>query len=255
MHDLIRHMQQYLPHAERILPQIGGSIFPVWHAGANGVRRLVGTAFFAYLDERLLLITAEHNFSDNPDKTLCITLNGTVRPLNAMNGLVSRQDDLWVAEADADIKAVMAEVTTPELRRRSSDLLRRSLGVVFMGYPESLNKSLDTPHLLGISTMLETRNLDSTNLMPQPIYNTVNSDYLYDSQGQPQMVTPAMYGMSGGPAFGWYASPGSDCHPDIFHYFLQGVSASWSQSRGYVVACSAARIVALVDTDPDRDDG
>lgn len=239
-------IQETFRQAEKIGPDMQDAVVPVWRDSSDGGRTLIGTAFFAKNDGRSFLITALHNFKRKPYVNLKIEFLGTTWALNEMSELISEEDDLWAGEANADLHQQLQTIRVPSLPHADPAHCRMSTGSVLMGYPEDLNLQGSPFRPLAISTVLETRDLTTTSPLPEPVIYHANDDFLTTVEGSVVMERPHIFGMSGGPVFGWFCSkaPGSD---EIkLHHFLQGVIVSWQQRDGYVVACNAACVAALV---------
>ena len=234
--------------AERIAPIIQDAVVPIWCDNHNGGRSLIGTAFFAEKDQRSFLVTALHNFEKNPQVILKIDFLGLIRNLNEMAGRTAPEDDLWVAEADSELHQKLQAIKVPLLNRENPKSCRFGTGTVFIGFPEDLNLQGEPFKSLSISTMFEMRNLNTGIDLPEALVFDVNCDVLSTVEGTPVMHRPDVFGMSGGPAFGWHCPTNPASGEQEFHFFLQGVIVSWQRIDGYIVACNASRIAALAAT-------
>ncbi|BDR09925.1 hypothetical protein CTTA_3695 [Comamonas testosteroni] len=242
-------VQRTLHQVEKIAPDIGDAVVPVWRESNNGELIHIGTAFFAERCKRSFLVTALHNFKNLSGASLKIKFSGKIWTLNEMNKRISTDDDLWVAETCAELHDCLQGIKVPLLLRDNPRDCTFGTGSVLLGYPEELNLQGEPFKPLAISTMLETRDLTTVSKLPEPIVYNVQSDFLSTACGKPVMERPDIFGMSGGPVFSWYCTEGVNGSPYTFHYFLQGVILSWQERNGYVVACNAARIATLLGAD------
>ncbi|BEU20005.1 hypothetical protein [Paraburkholderia sp. 22B1P] len=233
--------------AERIAPAMGDGVVPVWCDNRDGGRTLVGTAFFVERERRSFLVTALHNFTNNAGAILKIEFSGMVWTLSEMSGRTSPADDLWVAEADADLQQRLRAINVPLLKRDEPESCQFGTGTVLMGYPEDLSLPGAPFRPLAISTTLDVRDgLATTSTLPEPIIYNVADDFLSTAEGLTVMHRPDIFGMSGGPAFSWFCTAVPSSNKAAFNFFLQGMIVSWQRRKGYVVACNAARIAALI---------
>lgn len=236
-----------LLQAEKIMPVVKDAIVPVWTECSNGMRRLIGTAFFAERNARSFLVTALHIFTNNPGAVLKIELSGVTWTLNGMFARVSAEDDLWIAEACVDLHNLLRNIRTPLLERDDPEDCRYGAGSVLVGYPVALTSPDEEFQVLPISTHLEIRGLTSETELPEPLFFNVEGDSLYSACGEAVIDLPEMFGMSGGPVFSWNLTPIEGTDSWGLHFFLQGVTIGWARCNGYLVACNAARIVALLE--------
>lgn len=232
--------------AERIAPIVQDAIVPIWCENHNGGRSLVGTGFFVEKYRRSFLVTARHNFTENPGAILKVDFRGLIRNLNQMEGESSTEDDLWVTEVDAELHRNLKEIRVPMLSRDHPEMCRFGTGTVLIGFPEDLNLQGDSFKPLAISTILEMRNLSTKIKLPEALVFNVNSDLLSTVDGKPVMHRPDVFGMSGGPVFSWHCPINPTSGKQDFHFFLQGMIVSWQRVDGYVVACNASQIAGLV---------
>lgn len=240
-------LQRTLRLAERIAPEIGDGVVPVWRDNRDGGRTLIGTAFFVERERRSFLVTALHNFTNNAGAILKIEFSGMVWTLNEMSGRTSLADDLWVAEADADLQQRLPAINVPLLKRDDPRSCQFGTGTVLMGYPEDLSLPGAPFKPLAISTTLDFRDdLITPSTLPEPIIYNVADDFLSTAEGLNVMHRPDIFGMSGGPAFSWFCTAVPGSNKVALHYFLQGMIVSWQRRKGYVVACNAVRIAALI---------
>ncbi len=242
-------VQRTLHLVEKIAPDIGDAVVPVWCDSNNGMRTHIGTAFFAEQSGRSFLVTALHNFDVRPGASLKVKFSGEIWTLNKMSARTSIQDDLWVADTCADLHKCLQSIKVPLLLRDDPKNCQFGTGSVLLGYPEDLNLQGEPFKPLAISTTLETRDLTIVNKLPEPIVYNVQSDFLSTACGKPVMERPDIFGMSGGPVFSWYCTESVDDSSCTFHYFLQGVILRWQERDGYIVACNAARIATLLRAD------
>lgn len=232
--------------AEGIPPLIKDAVVPVWCDSSAGLRILIGTAFFAERNSRSFLVTALHNFECQPNVTLNIEFSDAIWPLNSMPAHTSKIDDLWIAETCVELHELLQDIRVPLLVREDPESCRYGTGALLMGYPEELNVPGQPFKPLAISTTLETRELNTINTLPEPLFFNVQDEQLTTVYGEFQMNRPEIFGMSGGPVLSWYYREAKDSSALEFHYFLQGMILRWQATNGYVVACNAARITALL---------
>lgn len=238
-------VQRTMRQAERIAPEMGNAVVPVWCDGAADMQRmLIGTAFFAEREGRSHLITALHNFSSHPDRRLKIEFSDKLWTLNDMSARISLNDDLWVAEASSDLHECLRDIRVPLLLRDRPEECRFGTGSVLMGFPDDLNMHGAPFAALAISTTLETRSLCTASTLPEPLVFNVKDDFLTTAEGAVVMDRPDINGMSGGAVFSWYCVDAANSWE--FRYFLQGMIVSWQRRDGYIVACNAARIATLL---------
>lgn len=240
--------RQILIIAENIAGEIGNAVYPVWRDGDGGDKVLIGTAFFVDHKNRTFLVTALHNFTKNKGVILKISVLGQTYSLNDMGNLSSDEDDLWVAEIPTELKEFTDNIKLPSLRRKSPEACRFGTGTVMIGFPDSLNPAGKSFKALPISTALETRKLETTNSLIEKVVIDLRGDQLFTAGGIPVMDMPQMFGMSGGPAFSWYATLEPASKQISLHYFLQGMIVAWQRRDLFVTACNAARIENLVST-------
>lgn len=238
-------VQRTLRQAERIALEIGKGVVPVW-CDSSGMRTLIGTGFFAERDGHSFLVTANHNFSVRPEAALKIEFSGEIWTLGDMSAWTSTEDDLWVAETCGDLHNLLQSIKVPLLARNNPESCRFSTGSVLLGYPADLNIQGELSNPLAISTALETRDLMTGSKLPEPLIFDVQGDVLTTACGEAVMERPEIFGMSGGPVFGWYCTQNADGNTWVLEYFLQGVILAWQRRDGYVVACNTARIAALL---------
>lgn len=240
-------VHKIIHQVETIGPRMQESIVPVWRGTSLNDRALVGTAFFAEWNEQIFLITALHNFKENPTFVLKINLDSKIYELNTMTAWTSPDDDLWIAEM---VKGALPNPDVvrpmPLLKRADPKQTRFGTGSVLIGYPETLNMQGKPFTPLSISTTLETRPLTSTTTLPEALVYNVDDDYLGNAQGEPVMPRPPIRGMSGGPVYSWFCTRDRNSGQIIVRFFLQGIIVSWRKVTGYVVACNSAQIVKLI---------
>jgi len=243
----VRLSRPLLKHIDQIALTVISGVAPVFVFSGAGGPRVIGTGFFARLDQRHYFVSAAHVLQDYGQENVGVILFGQPYSFADRQFFFSATDDLCFSPLDAELESVLKDNFKIPISRDLGPFKDGAHGVVFLGFPRSLNRS-GMPTALPVSTTLESRSLLTMTRVDDPAIYWLNDPCLLDSDGDVRIEQLETDGMSGSPAFSWI-NIGTDEAP-VLAFKMQSVVVEWEYYDGYIVGSKIGKLIQLIDANP-----